>query len=150
MRWFDNATIRYQDNDGDRKLYIGGIETIYEKNIDVVFLSPPWGGPDYTNIRQIDIEKHIRVSQKGEEISLEETEGSHIVHGGELLKLAAAITNKILYFLPKNTNINSFANTVLGICESGSDSSGGVGNKFELVEECLNGKHKTTLAVFNL
>ena len=51
---------------------------------DVVFLSPPWGGPQYTDKHIFDIELDISMN------------------GIRLYQLSKSITNNIIYCLPKN------------------------------------------------
>ncbi|NXP59515.1 TGS1 synthase, partial [Chloropsis cyanopogon] len=81
---------------------------------DVVFLSPPWGGPDYATADIFDIQTMIcpdgYPSQK--------------------------ITNNIVYFLPRNADINQVA------------SLAGPGGKVEIEQNFLNNKLKTITAYF--
>ncbi|XP_023776797.1 trimethylguanosine synthase isoform X1 [Cyanistes caeruleus] len=55
---------------------------------DVVFLSPPWGGPDYATAEIFDIQTMI------------------CPDGFEIFRLSKKITNNIVYFLPRNADIN--------------------------------------------
>ncbi|KAJ1191902.1 hypothetical protein NDU88_001215 [Pleurodeles waltl] len=66
---------------------------------DVVFLSPPWGGPDYTNLCQ-------------------------------------KITNNIIYFLPRNSDVDQIA------------SLAGPGGQVEIEQNFLNNALKTITAYF--
>lgn len=54
---------------------------------DVVFLSPPWGGPEYFSNKEYNLDQ-IEIKGGGEEI----------------YKLATGITTNICYYLPKNIN----------------------------------------------
>ncbi|KAG8235796.1 hypothetical protein J437_LFUL015835 [Ladona fulva] len=55
---------------------------------DVVFLAPPWGGPDYKVAESFDLEK-----------------GIFSPYGGSLIyKLSSSISENIAYFLPRNIN----------------------------------------------
>jgi trimethylguanosine synthase len=54
---------------------------------DVVFLSPPWGGPQYLNIDAYDIETIMQP-----------------VGGAQLYKLSLGITENIAYYVPRNIN----------------------------------------------
>ncbi|KAG8520688.1 Trimethylguanosine synthase, partial [Galemys pyrenaicus] len=76
---------------------------------DVVFLSPPWGGPDYATAETFDIRTMI-LSQK--------------------------ITNNIVYFLPRNADIDQVA------------SLAGPGGQVEIEQNFLNNKLKTITAYF--
>lgn len=53
---------------------------------DVVFLSPPWGGPSYISCTEFDIETMIPMN------------------GKKLFRLAQEISPNIAYFLPRNVN----------------------------------------------
>ncbi|XP_046396396.1 trimethylguanosine synthase isoform X1 [Ischnura elegans] len=55
---------------------------------DVVFLSPPWGGPEYSASESFDLEK-----------------GIFSPFGGSIIyQLSAAISDNVAYFLPRNIN----------------------------------------------
>ncbi len=56
---------------------------------DVVFLSPPWGGPDYNQRKTFFM--HEILSPYG---------------GKRIYDIARSITEHIAYFLPKNINID--------------------------------------------
>ncbi|KAI8892981.1 RNA cap guanine-N2 methyltransferase-domain-containing protein, partial [Globomyces pollinis-pini] len=53
---------------------------------DGVFLSPPWGGPEYLQVEEFDINTMMPIN------------------GTELYRVANQISNSICYFLPKNIN----------------------------------------------
>ncbi|NXE34452.1 TGS1 synthase, partial [Ptilorrhoa leucosticta] len=80
---------------------------------DVVFLSPPWGGPDYATAEIFDIQ-------------------TMICPDGYPFQ----ITNNIVYFLPRNADINQVA------------SLAGPGGKVEIEQNFLNNKLKTITAYF--
>ncbi|NWZ05271.1 TGS1 synthase, partial [Agelaius phoeniceus] len=81
---------------------------------DVVFLSPPWGGPDYATAEIFDIQTMICPDGYPSQ----------------------AITNNIVYFLPRNADINQVA------------SLAGPGGKVEIEQNFLNFKLKTITAYF--
>jgi len=54
---------------------------------DVIFLSPPWGGPNYQNVDSFDLH----------EMSLD---------GFEIFHLASCVTSNIVYFLPRNIKLS--------------------------------------------
>ncbi|XP_021243232.1 trimethylguanosine synthase isoform X2 [Numida meleagris] len=85
---------------------------------DVVFLSPPWGGPDYATAEIFDIQTMI------------------CPDGFEIFRLSKKITNNIVYFLPRNADINQIA------------SLAGPGGKVEIEQNFLNNKLKTITAYF--
>ena len=86
---------------------------------DVVFLSPPWGGPDYINTKVFDIETMIMP-----------------VSGSEMFRYASMITKNIAFFLPRNVDVEQ----VVALTESGS--------KVEIEKNLLNNKMKTIMAYY--
>ncbi|KAF9434899.1 Trimethylguanosine synthase [Entomortierella beljakovae] len=68
---------------------------------DVVFLSPPWGGPDYLVQEEFDIKRDIPM------------DGEH------LFQETSKITNNIAYFLPRNSNADQIGRLAGpgGLCE---------------------------------
>ncbi|XP_061652575.1 trimethylguanosine synthase isoform X4 [Phyllopteryx taeniolatus] len=85
---------------------------------DVVFLSPPWGGPDYVTAEVFDIQ------------TMMDPDGVQIFH------LAKQISDNIVYFLPRNTDMDQIA------------SLAGPGGKVEVEQNFLNNKLKTVTAYF--
>ncbi|NWY10373.1 TGS1 synthase, partial [Aphelocoma coerulescens] len=87
---------------------------------DVVFLSPPWGGPDYATAEIFDI--HTMICPDG--------------YPFQAMPCGGKITNNIVYFLPRNADINQVA------------SLAGPGGKVEIEQNFLNNKLKTITAYF--
>ncbi|XP_005396132.1 PREDICTED: trimethylguanosine synthase [Chinchilla lanigera] len=85
---------------------------------DVVFLSPPWGGPDYATAETFDIRTMM------------------CPDGFEIFRLSQKITNNIVYFLPRNADIDQVA------------SLAGPGGEVEIEQNFLNNKLKTITAYF--
>ncbi|XP_061925683.1 trimethylguanosine synthase-like [Entelurus aequoreus] len=85
---------------------------------DVVFLSPPWGGPDYLTAQVFDLR------------TMMEPDGFHIFH------VANQITDNIVYFLPRNADMDQVV------------SLAGAGGKVEVEQNLLNNKLKTITAYF--
>ncbi|NXQ71012.1 TGS1 synthase, partial [Quiscalus mexicanus] len=90
---------------------------------DVVFLSPPWGGPDYATAEIFDIQTMI-------------CPDGYPFQAVPALWLSKKITNNIVYFLPRNADINQVA------------SLAGPGGKVEIEQNFLNFKLKTITAYF--
>lgn len=93
--------------------------------IDVVFLSPPWGGPEYIS-RQLhdanDISDADATAVDGSTNGFANGYGngteSHPefslsymqpIHGADLFQLTRRITNNVAYFLPRNTNLEEIS-----------------------------------------
>ncbi|KFQ10083.1 Trimethylguanosine synthase, partial [Leptosomus discolor] len=92
---------------------------------DVVFLSPPWGGPDYATAEIFDIQTMI--CPDGYPFKVTPCGG---------FQLSKKITNNIVYFLPRNADIDQVA------------SLAGPGGKVEIEQNFLNNKLKTITAYF--
>ncbi|KAM4687313.1 trimethylguanosine synthase [Discoglossus pictus] len=85
---------------------------------DVVFLSPPWGGPDYVSAETFDIRTMMSPD------------------GFEIFKLSQQITKNIVYFLPRNADVEQVA------------SLAGPGGQVEIEQNFLNNKLKTMTVYF--
>ncbi|XP_041045870.1 trimethylguanosine synthase isoform X6 [Carcharodon carcharias] len=85
---------------------------------DAVFLSPPWGGPDYVNAKIFDLKTMMSLD------------------GSEIFALSQKITPNIIYFLPRNADIEQVA------------SLAGAGGRVEIEQNFLNNKLKTITAYF--
>ena len=85
---------------------------------DVVYLSPPWGGPSYGSIDLFDLEKNIELN------------------GFRIFEVAKTITSNIAYFLPRNINIEQ----VISLMDDKSS--------LELEQNFLNNRLKTVTAYF--
>ena len=86
---------------------------------DVVFLSPPWGGPDYINTKVFDLETMIMP-----------------VGGGEMFRYASMISKNIAFFLPRNVDVEQ----VVALARPGF--------KVEIEKNLLNSKLKTIMAYY--
>ncbi|XP_063058621.1 trimethylguanosine synthase isoform X2 [Engraulis encrasicolus] len=85
---------------------------------DAVFLSPPWGGPEYLSAEVFDIRTMMTPN------------------GFEIFNLAKMISDNIVYFLPRNADVEQIA------------SLAGPGGKVEVEQNFLNTKLKTITAYF--
>ncbi|KAE9551800.1 hypothetical protein FO519_004971 [Halicephalobus sp. NKZ332] len=86
---------------------------------DVIFLSPPWGGPQYLNAREFTLDMCTP-------------------DGFEIFRRASKITENIVYFLPRNTRTSDL---LLLAKETKS-------KKVEVENTQLNGKIKTLNAYY--
>ena len=85
---------------------------------DAVFLSPPWGGPAYSDAKVFDIKTMI------------------VPDGEEIFKVANKISNNVAYFLPRNVDIEQVVRLA------------GAGVKMEVEQNFVNNKVKTITAYF--
>ena len=92
--------------------------------VDVIFLSPPWGGPSY--LRGTSPNSPLDTSQHPEFRLSDVTP----IHGSELFKLAERITPNIAYYLPRNTNLQEISDLVANARKDGAKGK----NKARMVE----------------
>eukprot|EP00112_Aurelia_sp_Birch-Aquarium-sp1_P010856 Seg230.17 transcript_id=Seg230.17/GoldUCD/mRNA.D3Y31 product="Trimethylguanosine synthase" protein_id=Seg230.17/GoldUCD/D3Y31 len=85
---------------------------------DAVFLSPPWGGPAYSDAKVFDIKTMI------------------VPDGEEIFKVAEKISKNVAYFLPRNVDIEQVVRLA------------GPGVKMEVEQNFVNNKVKTITAYF--
>ncbi|KAM7514338.1 hypothetical protein LguiA_003921 [Lonicera macranthoides] len=89
---------------------------------DTVFLSPPWGGPDYAKVKKFDINTMLKP------------------HDGHFLyNVAKGIASRIVMFLPRNVDFNQLAELSASTNPPWS---------LEVEKNYLNGKLKAITAYF--
>jgi trimethylguanosine synthase len=117
------------------------------RKIDVVFLSPPWGGPSYISG---DTRPSSPVKPAAEQPPVHPTytlASIQPVHGAELFHLSRRITRNIAYYLPRNTQLEEISDLLADPSESGVDA----GDKREMVEveeEWMGSKLKALTCYF--
>ncbi|KAH7903583.1 RNA cap guanine-N2 methyltransferase-domain-containing protein [Hygrophoropsis aurantiaca] len=94
--------------------------------IDVVFLSPPWGGPSYISPSAELLEKNEVNSTEDvttEVSSHPEYSLSSIkpIHGAQLFHLSRKITSNVAYYLPRHTNLEEISSLLTS--SPGTDAS---------------------------
>ncbi|KAG6852997.1 hypothetical protein C0991_007679 [Blastosporella zonata] len=82
------------------KTYTALPHTQRARNIDVVFLSPPWGGPSY--LSGLSDTPPLGGEEEHPSYSLQSIQP---IHGSELFELSRHITPNIAYYLPRNTRL---------------------------------------------
>jgi len=105
----------------DRIQFIVGdfFQVIPHLKADVVFLSPPWGGPQYLNQEVFD---------------LQVMDGN--LCGYQIFEAALKVTPNIAYFVPRNTNVDQLT------------SLAGIAGRVEVEQNLLNRKFKTLTAYY--
>ncbi|KAG5190989.1 RNA cap guanine-N2 methyltransferase-domain-containing protein, partial [Tribonema minus] len=91
--------------------------------VDVVFLSPPWGGPAYARAAEFDLGRMVPAP----------------LNGVDVLRAARAAADNVIYFLPRNCSV-----VQVGLLAA----EGGERLPCELETQFLNGKLKTKTAYF--
>lgn len=89
---------------------------------DTVFLSPPWGGPAYSKVKDFDIKTMLKPYD-----------------GYKLFNVAKQIASRIVMFLPRNVNLNQLAELSLSANPPWS---------LEVEQNFLNGRLKAITAYF--
>ncbi|KAF9563569.1 S-adenosyl-L-methionine-dependent methyltransferase [Agrocybe pediades] len=141
------------------------------RKIDVVFLSPPWGGPAYLSgsldEKPTDAEDENKASAPAAiptpahpSYSLSSIQP---IHGAELFDLTRKITRNVAYYLPRNTRLEEISNLLLqeevrskrppgqtGHAGSGAGGqpSPAVAEKVEVEEEWMGNKLKALTCYF--
>jgi trimethylguanosine synthase len=100
-------------------------------HVDMIFLSPPWGGPEYMDLDTFDLRSSVLVS------------GLDIL---DLVELALAITPNVACFLPRNADlrpfVSMFANSKI------ISKRGHLTLPMEIEKNYLNGKLKAITLYF--
>lgn len=71
---------------------------------DVVFLSPPWGGPEYNKVDSFDIGSMMSPNGFVSLLCSHQIESAHHLSSIEIYEASRAITHNIAYFLPRNVD----------------------------------------------
>ncbi|KAI0628060.1 S-adenosyl-L-methionine-dependent methyltransferase [Trametes polyzona] len=124
--------------------YLSFARTLRDKRrkIDVVFLSPPWGGPSYiagspTKERPAPTLPDPADDPVAEEAHAEFSLSSiRPIHGRDLFEMTRGITRNIAYFLPRNTNLEEVSQLA------------SPGEKVEVEEEWMGSKLKALTCYF--
>ncbi|KAJ7230700.1 S-adenosyl-L-methionine-dependent methyltransferase [Mycena pura] len=110
------------------------------RKIDVVFLSPPWGGPGY-----ISGSSSQSSSPAEPEAEADATHPSYTLasiqplHGAELFQLSRRITRNVAYYLPRNTRLDEIGAL---LADPTTDVNGSVREMVEVEEEWMGPKLK--------
>lgn len=108
---------------------------------DAVFLSPPWGGPNYQHSATFNINTMLPKP----------------LNGREIFRAARAASQNVAFFLPRNVDMRQLAELArsssvdpLSSCQKEAEKCEEVNPSVmcELEQQFLNGKLKTTTAYF--
>ncbi|KAH9941971.1 S-adenosyl-L-methionine-dependent methyltransferase [Amylocystis lapponica] len=115
------------------------------RKIDVVFLSPPWGGPSYlTDTPAAAAAESVEDARAPPEYSLASIQP---VHGAQLFALARGLTKNIAFFLPRNVRLEEVA-ALLEDGEAAGDSADAGEDMVEVEEEWMGSKLKALTCYF--
>lgn len=114
------------------------------RKIDVIFLSPPWGGPSYLSglpaETALSVAEPLHVSTPADTHPEYSLASIRPIHGAKLFELSRQVTCNIAYFLPRNTNLEELS-TLLG-------QDGASGETIEIEEEWMGAKLKALTCYF--
>ncbi|KAJ3825370.1 S-adenosyl-L-methionine-dependent methyltransferase [Lentinula raphanica] len=124
------------------KAYSSAPRTTASRKIDVVFLSPPWGGPSYLS-ESVSSVMNSDSSAAGEmtPFSLSSIQP---IHGADLFKLSRRITSNVAYYLPRNVDLHEVSALTL----EGGSSKGDPQEFIEVEEEWMGQKLKALTCYF--
>ena len=105
------------------------------RGVDVIFLSPPWGGPAYVDADVYDL-RSLRVGNDSY------CGGKRGVDGVELLRLCQGVTPSIAFYLPKNSCADQVAAVTAPLTPRGAEA------RLEFEQLYLNKKYKAAVAYF--
>ncbi|KZS94862.1 S-adenosyl-L-methionine-dependent methyltransferase [Sistotremastrum niveocremeum HHB9708] len=123
------------------------------RKIDVVFLSPPWGGPSYLTSQGTNDSTHASLPGTGSEP--EESHPSYNlaallpIPGAELFTLTRRITPNIAFFLPKNVDLKEISELVQSSGSTTPESEPDPATEMiEIEEEWMGSKLKALTCYF--
>ncbi|EFP86031.2 uncharacterized protein PGTG_11987 [Puccinia graminis f. sp. tritici CRL 75-36-700-3] len=98
--------------------WMAGLTTAQTASIDVIFLSPPWGGINYLNSPEAAAEEEEdgTIQKKGNKKKPDKRRQHYYklkelapIDGHELFKRARQITERIIYYLPRHTDLHDLS-----------------------------------------
>jgi len=115
------------------------------RKIDVVFLSPPWGGPSYLSGSPSKPSSTLVVEHPPYSLS-----SIQPIHGAELFDLTRTITKNIAYYLPRNTRLDEISSLVSEeqLRTGRATSTSSETEKIEVEEEWMGNKLKAVTCYF--
>ncbi|KAG1874284.1 Tgs1 protein [Suillus subluteus] len=119
------------------------------RRIDVVFLSPPWGGPGYISPSENHVSPYNNTDFQDDLETHSQYSLSRIqpVHGADLFRLTKRISDNIAYFLPRNTDLNEIS--ALGLLEKDEKvTPDDKSRMIEVEEEWMGSKLKALTCYF--
>lgn len=146
--------------------WMAGLTTAQTASIDVIFLSPPWGGINYLNSPEADEEDEENGAAKQKGNRKKKEAGKRRQHyyklkelapidGHELFKRARQITERIIYYLPRHTDLHDLSKLAALFPANPSTSppqktDQHIGQKFviEVEENWMNQKCKALTVYF--
>lgn len=122
------------------------------RKIDVVFLSPPWGGPSYLSGSVDDLSSQNITALTPEAPPDEHPSYSlssiQPIHGAQLFNVTRKITKNVAYYLPRNTRLDEIGALLTDEGVTDSETSPETAEKVEVEEEWMGNKLKALTCYF--
>lgn len=112
---------------------------INHKKIDVVFLSPPWGGPSYLEGSPEHVQEET--TSIPDEYPLYSLSSIQPLCGSELFRISRTITKNIAYYLPRNTKVKEISDLLPEDIDQQQE-------RIEIEEEWMGNKLKALTCYF--
>ncbi|KAJ6624914.1 Tgs1 protein [Mycena sp. CBHHK59/15] len=134
--------------------YLSICPTTSRRKIDVIFLSPPWGGPGYLS-GSADSSGPSSSNKLDSNTDAEPVHPSYTlasiqpVHGAELFRLSRRITQNIAYYLPRNTRLDEIGALIDSSTGSSLNRNKAAPEEMvEVEEEWMGNKLKALMCYF--
>jgi trimethylguanosine synthase len=120
------------------------------RKIDVIFLSPPWGGPSYLSGSSDDIAAQKIAAETEPEHPSYSLSSIQPIHGAPLFDLTRKITKNVAYYLPRNTRLDEISSLLSEKRQrtEGSMNDIDLKEKVEVEEEWMGNKLKALTCYF--
>lgn len=110
------------------------------RTIDVVFLSPPWGGPSYLAGTPSPIKIGGASQDQSTEYPSYPLASIQPIHGADLFRLTRQMTPNVAYYLPRNTDVQELG----ALLDDGAQTK----EYIEVEEEWMGSKLKALTCYF--
>ncbi|KAG6909505.1 hypothetical protein DXG01_017062 [Tephrocybe rancida] len=131
------------------KAHAGLPHTQRNRNIDIIFLSPPWGGPEYlsglASASSDALTPVLEDDTPAEEHPSYSLASIQPIHGTELFNLSRQITPNIAYYLPRNTRLDEIGSLLE---HPSTKASSNEAEHVEVEEEWMGSKLKALTCYF--
>ncbi len=122
------------------------------RKIDVVFLSPPWGGPSYLSGSVDDLSNQnitsLTPKTPPDEHPSYSLSSIQPIHGAQLFNITRKITKNVAYYLPRNTRLDEIGALLTDEGVAASETSPEIAEKVEVEEEWMGNKLKALTCYF--
>ncbi|KAK0500293.1 Tgs1 protein [Armillaria luteobubalina] len=137
----DNIEFILSDYLSFAKSYLTLRERSPHRTIDIVFLSPPWGGPSYLAGTPSPIKMGGASQDQLTEYPSYSLSSIQPIHGADLFRLTRQMTPNVAYYLPRNTDVQELGALLI-------DDGAQTKEYIEVEEEWMGSKLKALTCYF--